>query len=207
MVKEIEKLLNDLENFKKTHLEIAKEMFEVDKGNVYPLDLFALGIIKRSLMLINGFCTLIRKNNFTSAAPLVRLHLDNLLQISAAFISKNPHVFAIEKLKGTQTKKLKDVYGKKMLDSYLAERLSMKNETSWVKRVYEESSKFIHFSDKHILITAKKVNKDRTVEFLIPSDEEIIPDNAKLEVVAAMMAITNELFRYLYGWVKTKNNK
>lgn len=203
----IEKLLKNLEDSKKSHLKIAKEMLEVDQGNIYPLDLFALGIIKRSLMLVNGFCTLVRKNNFISAAPIVRLHLDNLLQIYAAFVVKKPHDFATKKLKGKQTNNLKDKDGKKMTDSYLAEILSKKKETSWVKRVYKETSKFIHFSDKHIFGTVMNVKEDRTAEFLIPSDEEIIPDSAKLEVVMAMTEITKELFRYLYGWVKTKDSK
>ena len=200
----IDKLIKPLENSKKVHLQIAEEMLKADQGNIYPLDLLALGIIKRSLMLVNGFCTLVRKNNFTCAAPIVRLHLDNLLQIYAAFITKDPHDFATKKLEGKQTDKLKDKDGEKMTDSYLAKVLSKKKETSWVKRVYKETSKFIHFSDKHIFGTVMNVKEDRTVEFLIPSDEEIIPDSAKSEVVRAMVEITDGLFKYLYGWVKLK---
>lgn len=203
----IEKLLKNLEDSKKSHREIANEILKVDNGNIYPLDLFALGIIKRSLMLVNGFCILIKKNNFTSAAPIVRLHLDNLLQIYASSIVNNPNDFVIKKLKGEQTNNLKDKKGKKMTDSYLAEILSNKNETSWVKQVYKETSKFVHFSAKHIFSTVRNIKEDRIVEFLIPFDEEIIPDSAKLEIVKAMTAITEELFRYLYGWVKTKDSK
>lgn len=162
-------------------------------------------------MLVDGFCTLIRENNFTSAAPLVRLHLDNLLQIYAAFIVKNPHDFAMEKLKGKRTCELKDKDGKPMTDSYLATSLSEKEEgTLWVKRVYKETSKFVHFSDKHIFSIVRNVNKDSTVvELFVPSDAdaEIIPDYARLEVVKAMVEITYQLFRYLYGWVKAKDSK
>lgn len=203
----IEGLLKKLEDFKKFHLEIAMEMSEADQGNIYPMDLFALGIIKRSLMLVNGFCTLVKKNNFTSAAPLVRLQLDNLLQIFAAFVVENPHDFAMEKLKGKQTNNLKDKDGNKLTDGYLAELLSKEEETSWVKQLYKEASKFIHFSDKHIFSTVMNVKEDGRTKILISSEEEIIPDSAKLEIVMVMTKITNQLFRYLYGWVITKNGK
>ena len=203
----IKKALAKLDSSREIHLKIAKEMLEANQGNIFPLDLFALGIIKRSLLLVKGFCDLVRSNNFTSAAPLVRLHLDNLLQVYAAFIAENPHDFAVEKLKGKRINNLKDKSGKEMKDSYLAEQLSKNKETSWVERVYREASKFIHFSDKHFFSTVQSIGENRTIEFLIPSDKEIVPKQAQLEAISAMNAITGELFRYLYGWVKTKNNR
>jgi len=202
----IKKALNKLDSSREIYLKIAKEMLEADQGNIFPLDLFALGVIKRSLLLVKGFCDLARSNNFTSAAPLVRLHLDNLLQIYAVFIAKNPHDFAMKKLKGERTNNLKDKSGKKMKDSYLAKKLSRNEGTSWVERVYKETSKFIHFSDKHIFSMVQNIGENRTIEILIPSDKEIVPEQAQLEAISAMNAITNELFRYLIGWVKTKNN-
>lgn len=203
----IKKALDKLDSSRRIYLKIAKEMLEADQGNIFPLDLFALGVIKRSLLLVKGFCDLLRSNNFTSAAPLVRLHLDNLLQIYAAFIAKNPHDFAVERLNGKQTNKLKDKSGQKMKDRYLVEQLSRNKETSWVKRVYKETSKFIHFSNKHIFSTVQSIGENRTIKFLIPSDKEIVPEQVQLEAISAMNAITDGLFRYLYGWVKTKNNR
>jgi len=203
----IKKALDKLDSLREVHLKIAKEMLEADQGNIFPLDLFMLGIIKRSLLLLKGFCDLVRPNNFTSAAPLVRLHLDDLLHIYAAFIAENPHKFAMKKLKGKRTNNLKDKNGKKMSDNYLAKQLSKNKEFSWVKKVYKETSKFIHFSDKHIFSTVQSIGENKTIEVLIPSDNEIVPKQAQLEAISAMNAITYGLFRYLYGWVKTKNNR
>jgi len=202
----IKKALDKLDSSRKIHLEIANEMLKADQGNIFPLDLFLLGVIKRSLLMVKGFCDLVRLNNFTCAAPLVRLHLDNLLQVYAASIVENPHDFAMKKITGIQTNDLKDKNGNKMKDSYLAEQLSKEKKTFWVKKVYKETSKFIHFSNKHIFSIVHKIGENRTVEFLIPSDTEIIPEQAQLEAINAMNAITENLFAYLYGWIMTKNN-
>jgi len=201
-------ILKKLEALENSHIQVAKEMLGAGGGSIFPLDFFALGIIQRSLLLVKGFCGLVRSNNFTSAAPLIRLQLDNLLQMYAAFIAKDPHDFAMKKLEGKPTNKLKDKNGNEMKDSYLAKQLSKNKKTSWARRVYKETSRFIHFSDKHIFSTVQSFEGSRTIKILISaSDKEIVPERAQLEAVKAMNAITNELFRYLYGWIKTKHKK
>lgn len=55
----LEKSLKRLESSKEAYHKITKEMLEAANGNLYPLDLFILGIVKRSLMLTSGFYNLI----------------------------------------------------------------------------------------------------------------------------------------------------
>jgi hypothetical protein len=75
-------------------------MFESGKVYLYPLDLLAIAVMDRGLSLIFGFIAQIRTNNFTCAAPLVRMHLDNVLRFYAAYISEDPHEFTFKVFEG-----------------------------------------------------------------------------------------------------------
>ncbi|MDD3101930.1 MAG: hypothetical protein PHE59_02190 [Patescibacteria group bacterium] len=202
----IENSLKHLESLKESYIKITKEMLQANNGNLYSFDLFILGIIKRSILLTTGFCTLVRQNNFLSAAPLIRLHLDNLLQMHAAFIVKNSDDFSFKKIKGEQTNNLKDLKGNKMTDNYLAMSLSEIKETSWVLNLYKETSKFVHISDKHILSVVEKLDEGGVIDFVI-SDKQTIPEKHATEAAQAMISITEQLFRYVYGWIHVKNKK
>lgn len=202
----LDKILYKLETSKEPFIKVTKEMLESANGNLYPLDLFVLGIVKRSILLTSGFCSLIRQNNFLSSAPIVRLHLDNLLNLHASFIAPDPHEFSMSKLRGERTSKLKDKTGQFMTDTYLAESLSKEKETEWVINLYRESSKFIHVSDKHIFSTVEELKKDGQMSFVI-SDQQNIPQKSIIEATEAMVSISEQIFRHLFGWIQAKNNK
>ena len=59
-------------------------MAEVDKGNVYPVDLRVNAVLHRSTNLVRGFALLIEQRNFICAAPLLRLQIDNCLRLLCA---------------------------------------------------------------------------------------------------------------------------
>jgi len=202
----LDKILFKLETSKEPFVKVTKEMLESANGNLYPLDLFVLGIVKRSILLTSGFCGLIRQNNFLSGAPIVRLHLDNLLNIHASFIAPDPHEFSMSKLHGERTSKLKDRKGQPMTDTYLAESLSKEKETDWVLNLYRESSKFIHVSDKHMFSTVEELKDDGRMNFVI-SDQQKIPEQSIIEATEAMVRISGEIFRHMFGWIQAKNNK
>jgi hypothetical protein len=82
VILELDKELESLAAFEDKLLELSLAIMKADE-KFYPVDLIANAVIKRSLALIAGFCTLIRAKNFICAAPLVRLHLDSLLRFSA----------------------------------------------------------------------------------------------------------------------------
>lgn len=203
-----DKLLNLLKSGDEEYNKIVLDMFEADEKNVFPLDLFLLGIVKRSLSLISGFLLLMKKSNYLSAAPLVRLHLDNLLQIYAMFIVKDPHVLAINIMRGKkQMKEYRDKDDKNMSDNYIANKFfsNKKNEEFiGLKEVYSESSKFIHFSEKHIFSIISSIdNKNGKFSFAI-SDEVKVPVEKEIEIIKCMVEITRAQFKYLIGWVETK---
>jgi len=202
----LENYLKHLESSKEAYIKITKEMLQAADGNLYPFDLFILGMIKRSVLLTTGFCNLMRQNNFLSAAPLIRLHLDSLLQMHAAFIVKNPSDFSFEKMKGKRTNDLKDREGNRMTDSYLAKSLSKEKETQWVFNLYVETSKFVHISDKHIFSIVERLDENDIINFVI-SDKQTIPKKYATEAIQAMIGITEQLFRHVYGWINVKNKK
>ncbi|MCF7836450.1 hypothetical protein K9N08_00775 [Candidatus Gracilibacteria bacterium] len=204
-IKTTKELIKFLEDSKSQFQNLGKEMMEADGGKMFPMDLFAMGIINRSLLLVTGFCTLIRSDNFLSAAPIIRLYLDTLLQFYACFIVEDPHGFSMKKLEGKQTNTLKDKDGNKMTDGHLASQISKEKEFEWVKNVYKETSKFIHFSDKHIFSACTKIEGGGAVEFCL-SEKMKVSDSAEREAVVVMIETTKGIFKYLCGWTHTKNN-
>lgn len=179
-------------------------MARADGGKLFAVDLLAQGIIHRSLLLITGFATLIKDNNFISAAALTRMYLDCLLEFYAVFIVKDPHKFALKKLRGQETKGSKDNLGEKMSDSYLSRRLQEESGSKWIEKAYKENSKFIHFSEKHIFAPLTRV-EGKEVNLSI-SDKMIVPKEIEDEAILEMLEITKMLLHYLNSWVYTKNN-
>ena len=91
MKRELERFLGLLETSRDAHLEVGMCMHKAYGGAIYPLDLLASAVLKRSMALIDGFSAMIRAENFICAAPLVRLQLDNLLRFSASWMVEKPH--------------------------------------------------------------------------------------------------------------------
>ncbi len=193
-----------LKDYEKKHLDLAHKMLMAYKGAIYPVDLLALGVLKRSMALLIGFRGLIKSKNFICAAPLIRLQLDNCLRFYATHLVDDPHKFVLSVLSGIEIRKLKDRNGKKMTDRYLVEHLSQ--EFPWMKRVYKETSGFIHLSDKHILSIFRNPQDNRKIEILISSTDEDIPLKFYHEAIDAFMAITEIVIWLIEGWIFTKDN-
>ena len=204
MSKEVDSQLKSLEELSKDHLKIGLYMMQADFGALYGVDFIAIAVLHRSLGLIRGFCSAIRDDNYLCAAPLVRLQLDNLLRFYALFIVVDPHKTAIQIFAGKPLRKQVDKNGQKMLDYYLVDSLS--KELPWVKSVYEATSGFIHFSEKHIYCShGSAIEANRSFTMHISGKDISIPDTARLEAIAAMIEITNQVLRYVYGWAHTKD--
>ena len=109
---DIDKALNDLRVYRQHHLDLGKAMFTAYSGTIYPLDLLAGATLHRSMNLLFGFCDLIQNRNMLSAAPLLRLQIDNCSRFFASFLVNDPHAFAMSIMKGQQVNKLKDEHGK-----------------------------------------------------------------------------------------------
>ena len=110
--------------------------------------LYLFGIARRALAQSKAFRQMVDSRNSLVASSLVRLQLDTMLRLYAAFFVADPDDFATKVFKGTSINKIKDARRKPMTDSYLRDRVAEQN--SWVIEVYKEASGYIHFSNPHM---------------------------------------------------------
>jgi len=195
-----------LEGLEKEFLNKFCEMLDADNSNMYPMDLLAVCVFKRSVSIIHGFTLLIRERNFICAAPLLRLQIDSALRFFAPALVNNPHELANNCLKGIHINKFKDENtGKRLTDSYLVEILD--NQFPWLKRVYENTSGYIHLSEKHYFnATGNLDEKNRTVTHFISSKDEVVTIEGRNEAVEAMIEISNMVLWILDSWIFNKQN-
>jgi hypothetical protein len=199
----LEEVLQYLEKSKDHHVLIAKEIRFT--GKTHGVDFFLLAMIQRSLSIIRGFCTETRDGNFLAAAPLVRIHLDTVLNTYAAFISGDPEKFWSRKLTGEWTRNIVDKNGKKMTDTYLADKLSKDKRfpCPWAKEVYEKSSGFVHTTNVHLLGIFRDIRKTKGI--VVDIFEKLDgPLKSKLDAAKIMIYITEALFMLCRKWVITK---
>ena len=204
----LEESRRGLERLDKAHLVLGKQMSEAFGGAFYGMDLLAAGALNRSKAHIAGFLQLIEARNLVCAGALLRLQLDTALRFYAAFLVDKPHDFALAVLAGRRVRDLKDRKGQKMTDAHLVKELG--EEFSWVPRVYERTSGYVHFSGTHLLSamepTRGRAESDRVITIKISAEDKPSPDSIYVEAVDAFSAATDVLLRYVHGWVFTKAN-
>lgn len=190
---------------KLTHRQLGEEMIIADDGALYPLDIFVFSAINRSLNLLVPFCELIKEKNIIAAAPLIRMQLDNALRLYAGTLIDDPHTFSLEVLKGTHVRKLKDRNGKKMTDAYLVEQLSSQLNIDWLSGVYDNTSGYVHFSNKHMFNSFSSMDRNGFT-MKITLGEHDVEDKQFLEAIDAFISITELVFKMIGSWIHVKNN-
>lgn len=198
--------LKELEELQKSHLDKAMSMTQADNSNLFPLDFLGITVYKRSMALISGFCLLIRNKNFICAAPLVRLQLDNALRFYATTLVAEPHKLAIDFIGGIAINKFTDENtGKRLYDHYLVEKLNI--HFNWLKRVYEQTSGYIHLSDKQFS-NATIVNDTANMGFAmtLSAEDSLITNKERIEAANAMISITKIVLWLLDSWTYNKDN-
>lgn len=201
----MDQALAHLEGMKTAHVDMASRMLRAYGAKAYAADLLCLASLKRSMSLIDGFILLIKANNFICAASLVRLQLDTLLRTRAMWLAQNPHDFATNVMAGEPINKMVDRDGNKMSDRYLV--ASMKTECPWIEKVYEETCGYIHFSSKHYFNVLRTDGMpDGPIKMAVSAEDTCITDRHRFEAVMAVIDITENLFRYVDGWIFTKAN-
>lgn len=126
-----------------------------------------ISILHRAVDLNNAFITLTDSGNYIAAAPLLRLQLDNMLYCYARTIAANDNDFLVGFMDGSNWKEIIDKDGNKLSDDYLLDLISKRFGTDEFKRVYKESSKFIHLSTSHIHMTTFK--EENKYQFRLPN--------------------------------------
>lgn len=114
------------------------------------------------MALSAGFRTLVEAKNGIAALPLVRMHLDTVLRLYAAFFTEDHHQFCTDIFNGMQVDRMKADDGKLMKDGYLRDRVAKSNP--WVVEVYKRTSGHVHFSNKHIFEAIRPRNDEENAE-------------------------------------------
>ncbi|PKP17869.1 MAG: hypothetical protein CVU05_14725, partial [Bacteroidetes bacterium HGW-Bacteroidetes-21] len=123
--------LSELRSLSQQHFDIGLKLFS---GHIYAIDLIVSSVLKRSVSLIDGFCTFIEKKNFICAAPMVRMQIDNAIRLYGTSLVENPNEVVIKILEGFPLSKIEDRNNrKKLTDQYLIDNLS--KVFPWIKRV------------------------------------------------------------------------
>lgn len=128
-------------------------------------DFVLLGIIQRSIELTKGFIDLMDQWNLLCSAPLIRLQIDTLLRLAYLSSLDDPEEISKKIFNGEHINRIKDNEGKKLSDARL--RDYARKSFHWIDEVYENTSKFIHFSDKHISSSILKINENDHIAYFV----------------------------------------
>lgn len=158
--------IDDLKRSSEIYTEFLNEYIIMGKDLMADF-VVLISILRRAVDLNNAFNTLADSGNYIAAAPLLRLQLDNMLYCYARTIAANDNDFLVGFMNGSNWKEIIDKDGNKLSDDYLLDLISKRFGTDEFKRVYKESSKFIHLSTSHIHMTA--FNKDDKYQFHFPN--------------------------------------
>ena len=200
----INDLILRLEGQKEEYKKSIGEIMQADGGNLYAMDLISLPVLNRSIKLISGFAALISDENYLCAIPLIRLQLDNSLRFYATFIVSPIDAFVQEFLKGTPIRKLKDRNGKLMKDHYLVEKLDA--IFPGVAKLYEDTSGYIHLSDKHFFATISKKEQDNGRMFFGDGSDHFTNEE-RVNFVYQMAECSKLLLILVNEWKEEKQNK
>jgi len=138
-------------------------------------DFFGMGVARRSLAMSSGFRSMIEQRNALCALPMVRMQLDTVLRLYAAYFVTDHQKFCRDVLGGKQIDHMKSDDGKLMKDSYLRDRVAQRNP--WVVNVYKLTSGWVHLSSRHIF-EAMRMGDDHSFEMIIgPNDAKREPED------------------------------
>lgn len=197
--------LEILEGRRKKLLKLGMAMMKAYDGAMYPVDLLAIGALKRTISTIAGIKQLIQDANMICARTLVRTQIDTAIRFYSVFIVDDPHSHSLEILSGKQINQMKDSSGKQMRDAYLVEKIS--EEYPWVSTVYKNLSGYIHFSDSHLFSPVQHVDDETgSMKFAIQAEDTKFPEFSWVEVVDCLNESIDIFIKYLEGWIFTKDN-
>jgi hypothetical protein len=186
------------------HIELVRRFLSADGGNLFPLDLFILGVANRSYEILDGYLDSFDKWNVFVAGPLVRLQLDNLVRVSYVAQQPQPHDFVMKLIGGAEFRGLKHSDGERLMDGKLV-RLAAPMHP-WLPAVYEAASGWVHLSPLHISspLTLDK-QEERTLRMEFPLRyQDRLSVKFLAEIQGAMTQATEELFGYIEIWEERK---
>ena len=169
----------------------------------FPLDLLALGAIKRNVAAASAMRQMVRAWNMVCARTLLRTHIDTALRFSAAWLVDEPHKFADKVLRGDRIDQLRDSKGRVLKDRYLVEIHSARR--AWLRDVYSSLSGYVHFSGAHFYDAVHALDEEsRTISLLVSARDESYPEFSWIEILECFREATEMLAELLHGYRMTK---
>jgi len=202
----IDKLISNLETLINFHLDIALAMMKAEGGAIYYTDLFFVSLLNFSYNLSSEILRFTKEKNILVAALLLRMQVENLLKTYylSRLKEKERDKIIKELLNGKQFDKIKDNDNKRLTNARLLEHASKK----WLSRVYKDTCKFTHFSERHFFIHTKKI-ADKSdafvVETVVGKGTPEWPKRDFENFLELQKKITSEILRYANSWVEAKN--
>jgi hypothetical protein len=169
----------------------------------FPLDLLALGAIKRNVATANAMRQMVRAWNMVCARTLLRTHIDTALRFSAAWLVDEPHRFASNVLGGARIDGMKDAKGRLLKDMRLVEVHSV--QRPWLRDVYSNLSGYVHFSGSHVYDSVRTLDDElRTISSVVSARDEKYPEFSWVEILECFREATEMLAELLHGYRATK---
>ena len=174
---------------------------------MYILDFVMIGAVKRSLSLASGILSMVQAQNMVCSRAILRMQLDTVSRRLAYTYVKNPEAMAKALIGGTPIKKFKSRDGKALVDGYLIDQMTKAHP--WVRKVYDFTSGYVHFSERQFFDSIHSVGSDqeRTIQLQVSHIDNKFPEFSWEETVACF----NELLKIIenlleiYSSQKTAN--
>jgi hypothetical protein len=188
---------------RQAHVEIIGATWRADGDALYWNDLIANAVAQRSLHLVDGFVSLVRKRNLACAAPLIRLQLDNVLRLYAASMFRSGRDVFDALIAGTPLSRLKAPDGSRLHDAYLKRKAG--EVFPWLPSVYDATSGFIHLSSPGILAPFIRPAGDGTFDMGVGLETGRPWSLAeRMEAVEAFTEATTAVLKMLASWHDAK---
>jgi hypothetical protein len=166
----------------------------------FHMDLVYSAALRRAFSLTRGFFDLVGAENYVSAAPLVRLQLDNALRTVASIHVRDVHEFIGHVAKGKRIDQLRDREGNRLTDKHIVDHLTEHEGLPWVRRVYAEGSRFVHLSDVHLFGLADDEGR-------LFNREPLFSDLDFAALVETFVMATELFDVYVESWLRHKASK
>tara|TARA_R110001583_G_scaffold12279_7_gene54622 strand:- start:125 stop:856 length:732 start_codon:yes stop_codon:yes gene_type:complete len=179
---------------------------EDGKGSVHQMDLFVSAIVNRGISLSRGFKTLAESNNYICAVPIIRLQIDNCLRFYASTLVTDYNDFFMQYLSGSHIRNIKDAFGNKMTDNYLAKKLD-KEVFPGILNMYQNTSGHIHLSNEHTFMhnQIEKHNEDEMTMKTIIGGHDFFKVDQKVDFAYNMFKATEFLLDLVKSWKYQKH--
>ncbi len=196
-----------LRNSYEAHLDVLHQILEADEGRIFGVDQIVTGVINRSLHLIDGFTTMVEKQNVLCANALLRLQIDTIIRFYACWLVDDPHSLILPLLQEKPLSTIKSKEGKPLSDKYLV------NEASklypWINSVYKKTSGFIHLSMPHIVAPFEERLSSRSFVVSVgkPGLGRPWREKEMIESVEAFIEATKCVLHLATSWLVTKSKE